>query len=423
MDDIDDKKTSLYVGNLDRRCTEQFVKDIFSKCGKVVRCKMINASSSTDPYCFVEFEKRKDAEYALCAMNNRTVYDKNIKVNWATNNTGGMRKDTSNHYHIFVGDLDPEIENEGLYKAFSAFGQVSDCRVVKDTTSGKSKGYGFVSFVKKEDAEKAMREMKGQQLKGRNIRTNWAARKAMVPDQFPLSRLTNVYQMQKFPSWFTPATKQLSLEEISRQASPYNSTVYVGNLPPGCTDDTLRQNFSHFGQIYDIKIFPEKFYGFIKFYTHDQALDAIYKSQRTVLGDNLLKCSWGKEQTDMNNAQSAMQQWQQYYQQYYQQVYNQQPMQQQSPAQAGYVQYPAAAAAAQYVYYPQQPFGNQPMQVVQAAMPGYPAQMSPASSAGQQPPTQNQQMMGMIGPHHQGAPSPANPTSYVMQQAAGYPTQ
>ncbi|RMX55713.1 hypothetical protein pdam_00016042 [Pocillopora damicornis] len=344
MDDIDDKKTSLYVGNLDRRCTEQFVKDIFSKCGKVVRCKMINASSSTDPYCFVEFEKRKDAEYALCAMNNRTVYDKNIKVNWATNNTGGMRKDTSNHYHIFVGDLDPEIENEGLYKAFSAFGQVSDCRVVKDTTSGKSKGYGFVSFVKKEDAEKAMREMKGQQLKGRNIRTNWAARKAMVP-----------------------ATKQLSLEEISRQASPYNSTVYVGNLPPGCTDDTLRQNFSHFGQIYDIKIFPEKFYGFIKFYTHDQALDAIYNSQRTVLGDNLLKCSWGKEQTDMNNAQSAMQQWQQ------------------KPTNA--------------------------------------TQMSPASSAGQQPPTQNQQMMGMIGPHHQGAPSPANPTSYVMQQAAGYPTQ
>lgn len=258
-----------------------------------------------------------------------------------------------------------------------------------------------MSFIKKEDAEKAMREMKGQQLRGRNIRTNWAARKATVP-----------------------VTKQLSLDEISRQASPYNSTVYVGNLPPGCTDDTLRQNFSHFGQIYDIKIFPEKFYGFIKFYTHEQALDAIYKSQRTVLGDNLLKCSWGKEQTDMNNAQSAMQQWQQYYQQYYQQVYNQQPMQQQSPAQGGYVQYPAAAAAAaQYVYYPQQAYGTQPMQVVQTAMPGYPAQMSPASSAGQQPPNQNQQMMGMIGPHHQGAPSPANPTSYVMQQAAGYPTQ
>lgn len=35
-----------YVGNLDRRCTEQFIKDIFAKCGKVVRCKMINAVGS-----------------------------------------------------------------------------------------------------------------------------------------------------------------------------------------------------------------------------------------------------------------------------------------------------------------------------------------------------------------------------------------
>ena len=50
------------------------------------------------------------------------------------------------------------------------------------------------------------------------------------------------------------------------------------------------------------------------------------------------------------------------------------------------------------------------------------AQMAPASTAGQQPTTQTPQMMGMIG-HHQGGPAPANATSYVMQQAAGYPTQ
>ncbi|XP_068709329.1 nucleolysin TIAR-like isoform X3 [Montipora foliosa] len=401
MDDIDDKKTSLYVGNLDRRCTEQFIKEIFSKCGKVVRCKMINAqSSATDPYCFVEFETKEAAEFALFSMNNRNVFDKNIKVNWATNNTGGMRKDTSNHYHIFVGDLDTEIGNEFLHKAFAPFGQVTDCRVVKDSGSGKSKGYGFVSFLKKEDAEKAMREMKGAQLKGRPIRTNWAARKAA-------------------PQTLKPQTK----DEIARQSSLYNSTVYVGNLPPNCTDDTLRQNFSQFGQIYDVKIFPEKFYGFIKFYTHDQALEAIFQSQRMVLGDNLLKCSWGKENVELSNAQN-MQQWQQYYQQYYQQFYNQQAMPQQSQAQQGYVQYPAAAAP-QYVYYSQQAFGNQPMQVVPAAMQGYPAQMSAATSNGQQPPVQSQQMMGVGGMmgHHQGAPVPGNASSYVMQQAAGYPSQ
>lgn len=387
------------MGNLDRRCTEQFIKDVFSKCGKVVRCKIINPTGSTDPYCFVEFETRESAEQALFAMNNRNVFDKPIKVNWATNNTGGMRKDTSNHYHVFVGDLDSEIHDEYLHKAFAAFGTVTDCRVVKDTASGKSKGYGFVAFLKKEDAEKAMREMKGAQLKGRSIRTNWAARKA------------------------TPQTRVQSKEEIARQASPYNSTVYVGNLPPYCTDDTLRQNFSPFGQIYDVKLFPEKCYGFIKFYTHDQALEAIYQAQKMVLGDNLLKCSWGKENAEMSNTQSVQQQWQQYYQQYYQQFYSQPGMAQQAQAQQGYIQYPSQPA--QYVYYPQQPYGNQQMQVVQATMQGYPAQMTPASSAGQQPPTQTQQMMGvggMMGPH-QGGPAPANATSYVMQQAAGYPTQ
>ena len=40
-----------YVGNLDRRCTEQFIKEIFSKCGKVVRCKMINAVRSSLLLC------------------------------------------------------------------------------------------------------------------------------------------------------------------------------------------------------------------------------------------------------------------------------------------------------------------------------------------------------------------------------------
>ncbi|XP_015759457.1 PREDICTED: nucleolysin TIAR-like [Acropora digitifera] len=306
MDDIDDKKTSLYVGNLDRRCSELFIKDIFSKCGKVVRCKMINASSATDPYCFVEFETKEAAEYALFAMNNRNVFDKNIKVNWATNNTGGMRKDTSNHYHIFVGDLDTEIGNEFLHKAFAPFGQVTDCRVVKDSGSGKSKGYGFVSFLKKEDAEKAMKEMKGAQLKGRPIRTNWAARKAMP--QSKKMKIT-VFEDCRFKSFkglcFNPP-----------QVNKFNKIINHLTFFPFfiflcvCSDDTLRQNFSQFGQIYDVKIFPEKFYGFIKFYTHDQALEAIFQSQRMVLGDNLLKCSWGKENVELSNAHS-MQQWQQ----------------------------------------------------------------------------------------------------------------
>lgn len=78
-----------------------------------------------------------------------------------------------------------------------------DCRVVKDMATGKSKGYGFVSFFNKwvsvsvtpvesfvfgvtdsgrlfwchQDAENAIQQMGGQWLGGRQIRTNWATRK------------------------------------------------------------------------------------------------------------------------------------------------------------------------------------------------------------------------------------------------------
>ena len=52
-----------------------------------------------------------------------------------------------------------------------------DCRVVRDPQTLKSKGYGFVSFMKKVEAENAIALMNGQWLGSRSIRTNWATRK------------------------------------------------------------------------------------------------------------------------------------------------------------------------------------------------------------------------------------------------------
>jgi nucleolysin TIA-1/TIAR len=47
---------------------------------------------------------------------------------------------------VFVGDLSPEVNDEVLNKAFGAFGSLSEARVMWDMNSGKSRGYGFLSF-------------------------------------------------------------------------------------------------------------------------------------------------------------------------------------------------------------------------------------------------------------------------------------
>ena len=84
-----------------------------------------------------------------------------MKVNWATSSSQlpGGKLDTSQHYHIFVGDLSPEIETETLRNAFAPFGEISDCRVVRDLGTNKSKGYGFVSFVRKPEAQTAIEQV------------------------------------------------------------------------------------------------------------------------------------------------------------------------------------------------------------------------------------------------------------------------
>lgn len=53
----------------------------------------------------------------------------------------------------------------------------SEAKVIRDPQTTKSRGYGFVSYAKREEAERAIEQMNGQWLGRRAIRTNWASRK------------------------------------------------------------------------------------------------------------------------------------------------------------------------------------------------------------------------------------------------------
>ncbi|XP_078812153.1 cytotoxic granule associated RNA binding protein TIA1 isoform X3 [Oryzias latipes] len=242
---------------------------------------MIVDTAGHDPYCFVEFYEHRHATATIAAMNGRKILGKEVKVNWATTPTS-QKKDTSSHFHVFVGDLSPEITTDDIKAAFAPFGKISDCRVVKDMATGKSKGYGFVSFFNKWDAENAIQQMGGQWLGGRQIRTNWATRK-------PAPKTTNE----------SSSSKQLSFDEVVNQSSPSNCTVYCGGVTTGLTEQIMRQTFSPFGQIMEIRVFPEKGYSFVRFNSHEAAAHAIVSVNGTSIEGYVVKCYWGKETTDM----------------------------------------------------------------------------------------------------------------------------
>ena len=75
---------------------------------------------------------------------------------------------------LFVGGLSWGTDDQSLKDAFTSFGEVVEARVITDRDTGKSRGFGFVSFSNGEEAKNAMSSMDGQDLEGRNIRVNLA---------------------------------------------------------------------------------------------------------------------------------------------------------------------------------------------------------------------------------------------------------
>lgn len=268
---------TLYVGNLEHQVTDELILALFNQIGPVKGCKIIREPGN-DPYCFVEFQHHQAASAALTAMNKRLCLGKEMKVNWATSPGGAPKQDTSQHHHIFIGDLSPEIDTDTLRNAFAPFGEISDCRVVRDPATNKSKGYGFVSFVRKQEAQTSIEQMNGQWLGSRSIRTNWATRK---------------------PPSVTGgggggSGKTLEYEEVFNQSSGTNCTVYAG----GCTsgDETaLRRAFGTFGRIMEVRYFKDKGYAFVRYDNKESACNAIVALHCTEVGGQTVKCSWGKE--------------------------------------------------------------------------------------------------------------------------------
>ena len=272
---------TLYVGNLDPTVTEELIRMLFSQLGEILSCKMFHEANA-DPYCFIEYGDRTSALNAITMMNDKMLQTRKMRVDWATgqaNKSKTSKVDTTKHFHVYVGELSPEIDEEALREAFKVFGEISDCKVVKDPQTFKSRGYGFVVFVKKYDAEVSIQSMNGQWLGRKMIKARWATRK--------LSSISS------------PETKSeqnnLDYDEVFNQTTGTNTTVFCGGLKQDISEEALQQNFHSFGSIDKIKIFKEKGFAFIKYTCKEHACQAIVAKHNSVLNGQTIRCSWGKD--------------------------------------------------------------------------------------------------------------------------------
>jgi len=76
--------------------------------------------------------------------------------------------------NIFVGSLPFKIEEADLKELFEAFGEVNSVKIISDRETGRSKGFGFVEMADDEAAKKAIGDLNGSEVGGRNIVVNQA---------------------------------------------------------------------------------------------------------------------------------------------------------------------------------------------------------------------------------------------------------
>jgi cold-inducible RNA-binding protein len=79
---------------------------------------------------------------------------------------------------LFVGGLSWNTSDEDLRAAFAPHGEITDAKVITDRDTGRSRGFGFVTFADSGDAQDAIKQLNGSSLDGRTLNVNVAQDKA-----------------------------------------------------------------------------------------------------------------------------------------------------------------------------------------------------------------------------------------------------
>nr|CAD1835379.1 unnamed protein product [Ananas comosus var. bracteatus] len=167
---------TTYVGNLDPQVSEELLWELFVQAGPVVNVYVPKdrVTNLHQGYGFVEFRSEEDADYAIKILNMIKIYGKPIRVNKASQD----KKSLDVGANLFVGNLDPDVDEKLLYDTFSAFGViVTNPKIMRDPETGNSRGFGFVSYDSFDASDAAIEAMNGQYLCNRQITVSYAYKK------------------------------------------------------------------------------------------------------------------------------------------------------------------------------------------------------------------------------------------------------
>uniref|UniRef100_A0A672M2P3 Polyadenylate-binding protein n=1 Tax=Sinocyclocheilus grahami TaxID=75366 RepID=A0A672M2P3_SINGR len=264
---------NVFIKNLDKSIDNKALYDTFSAFGNILSCKVVCDENGSKGYAFVHFETQDAADRAIEKMNGMLLNDRKVFVGRFKSRKereaemGAKAKEFTN---VYIKNFGEDMDDPRLKELFDKYGKTLSVKVMTDPT-GKSRGFGFVSYEKHEDANKAVEEMNGTELNGKMVFVGRAQKK--MERQAELKR--------KF--------EQLKQERISRYQGV---NLYIKNLDDTIDDEKLRKEFSPFGSITSAKVMLEdgrsKGFGFVCFSSPEEATKAVTEMNGRIVGSKPL---------------------------------------------------------------------------------------------------------------------------------------
>jgi len=76
--------------------------------------------------------------------------------------------------NIYAGNLNYSITEEDLEQVFAKYGEISSVKIIRDKYTDQSKGFGFIEMANDDEAQRAIDDLNGTEVKGRELRVNQA---------------------------------------------------------------------------------------------------------------------------------------------------------------------------------------------------------------------------------------------------------
>lgn len=175
LNDFDQQKynkANLIILNLSNDVDEKILREEFEKHGNVLSSKIVTSNRDTKVKnkAYVHFHREIDAQLAITALHNTEFHGSKITVDIFVPSHLRMT-------NVYVKNLDNDIDSTQLGLIFAPYGHIKSAKVMIDSKTGSSKGFGFVNFGKHEEACIAISNINGRVICSKPLYVCFAEKK------------------------------------------------------------------------------------------------------------------------------------------------------------------------------------------------------------------------------------------------------